>query len=105
MGASILLDNQDNQCALFLVLVFAFLFIFLGYFIASWHVCAFSLEHMFVFLELTRAYLKTMYMRTSKDPKNAQIRKEGKERRVSQARRRERNLPHPANAFFGHITD
>ena len=42
-----------------------------------------------------------MYMRTSKDPKNAQIRKEGKERRESHAWRRERNLPHPANAFFG----
>ena len=65
------------------------------------HVCAFSLEHMLVFLELTRAYLSLQCIR--EQAKTQRMHKYGKKekRRESHAWRRERNLPHPANAFFG----
>ena len=88
MGTSTQLDSQDNHCAQFLVLCFA-CSIYFPWLLHRLHVCAFSLEHMLVFLEFMRTYLKTMYMRTSKDPKNEQIRKERNGKRELQARRRE----------------
>ena len=57
-------------------LIVACLSIILECFIAHLHTSAFSLSHIVIILEFTRAHLNIMYMRAKKDPKNKGERRE-----------------------------